>query len=166
MKNVGILAAMTLAELGPVSDVKGFFNLIVSLLENDIRGGKYPWVTEKLYRRSLAYDDLYKVKCELDSIKSNFTCIFSDGIDWLLFGIDKHNSRLNFEGGNLSSVFKRFFEAFDEALECTEIYYQTFKEYIPVRVGFTDTPYYIDDVNRASEQYDALGPNDPPFWLR
>lgn len=166
MKNVGILAAMTLAEIGPVSDVKGFFNLIVSLLESDIRGSKYPWVTENLYRRSLAYDDLYKVKVELDSIKNELSYTLNNNVDWLLFGIDKHNSRLNFEGGDLSVVFKRFFKAFDEALECTEVYYQGFNEYIPVRVGFTDTPYYIDDVNRASEQYDALTSDDLPFWLR
>nr|WP_154325001.1 Imm70 family immunity protein [Pantoea sp. 201603H] len=166
MKNVGILAAMTLAEVGPVSDVKSFFNLVVSLLESDIRGSKYPWVTEKLYRRSLAYDELYKVKVELDSIESEFSCILTNNVELLLFGIDERNSRLNFEGRDLSIVFKRFFKAFDEALECTEVYYQGFNEYIPVRVGFTDTPYYIDDVNRASEQYDTLGPNDPPFWLR
>lgn len=166
MKNVGILAAMTLAEVGPVSDVKGFFNIIVSLLESDERGSKYPYVTEKLYRRSLAYDELYKVKDELDSIKSELSLVLNNNIEWMLFGIDEHNSRLNFEGGDLSAVFKRFFKAFDEALECTEVYYQGFNEYIPVRVGFTDTPYYIDDVNRASEQYDALAPNDPPFWLR
>ncbi|QYM97697.1 hypothetical protein FGI04_18060 [Dickeya ananatis] len=166
MKNVGILAAMTLAEVGPVSDVKGFFNLIVSLLEGDIRGSKYPWVTEKLYRRSLSYDDLCKVKSELDYIKHDLSCILTNNVDWLSFGIDKHNSRLDFGGGDLSVVFKRFFKAFDEALECTEVYSQGFNEYIPVRVGFTDAPYYIDDINRASEQYDSLGPNDLPFWLR
>lgn len=166
MKNVGILAAMTLAEVGPVSDMKGFFNLVVSLLESGIRGSKYPYVTEGLYRRSLAYDDLYNVKDELDSIKIELSCILTNNIEWLSFGIEEHNSRLNFEGEDLSVVFKRFFKAFDEALECTEVYYQGFNEYIPVRVGFTDAPYYIDDLNRTSEQYDALGPNDPPFWLR
>ena len=166
MKNVGILAAMTLAEVGPVSDVKGFFNLIVSLLENGIRGSKYPFVTEKLYRRSLTYGDLHKVKDELDSIKNKFSCILNNDVNWSLFGIDENNSRLYFEGADLSFVFQRFFGAFDEALECTEVYYQGFNEYIPVRIGFTDTPYYIDDVNRTSEQYDSLGSNDLPFWLR
>ena len=166
MKNVGILAAMTLAEVGSVSDVKGFFNLIVSLLEKGVRGSKYPYVTEKLYRKSLSYKDLCEVKVELDSIEKELSCISNDNIEWLFFGVDKCNSRLDFEGENLSVVFKHFFKAFDEALECTEVYYQGFNEYIPVRVGFTDAPYYIDDVNRASDEYDSLGPNDPPFWLR
>lgn len=121
---------------------------------------------EKLYRGSLAYDDLYKVKNELDSIKSEFSAILPDNIQWSSFGIDKNHSRLNFEGRSLLSVFERFFKAFDEALECTEVYYQSFNEYIPVRVGFTDAPHYIDDVNRTSEQYNALGPNDEPFWLQ
>jgi len=165
-KNVGILAAMTLAEVGPASDVKGFFNLVLSLLENGIKSSKYPWVMEKLYRGSLAYDELYKVKSELDSIKNEFLAISPDNIEWSSFEVDKNHSRLNFEARSLFSVFERFFKAFDEALECTEVYYQSFNEYIPVRVGFTDAPHYIDDVNRTSEQYNASGPNDPPFWLR
>lgn len=41
MRNVGIHAAMTLAEIGPVSDVKAFFDLVVSLLEDRVRGSKY-----------------------------------------------------------------------------------------------------------------------------
>lgn len=165
-KNVGILAAMTLAEVRPASDVKAFFNLVLSLLENGTKGSKYPWVMEKLYCGSLAYDELYKVKNELDSIKNEFSTISPDDIVWSSFGVDKNHSRLNFEGRSLFSVFERFFKAFDEALECTEVYYQSFNEYIPVRVRFTDAPHYIDDVNRTSEQYNALGPNDPPFWLR
>ena len=165
-KKVGILAAMNLAEVGPASDVKGFFNLVLSLLENGTKGSKYPWVMEKLYRGSLAYDELYKVKNELDSIKNELSTISPDDIVWSSFGVDKNHSRLNFEGRSLFSVFEQFFKAFDEALECTEVYYQSFNEYIPVRVGFTDAPHYIDDVNRTSEQYNALGPNDPPFWLR
>jgi len=96
MKNVGILAAMTLAEVGPASDVKGFFNVVLSLLENGTNGSKYPWVMEKLYRGSLAYDDLYKVKNELDSIKNEFSAILPDNIEWSSFGIDKNHSRLNF----------------------------------------------------------------------
>ena len=165
-KNVGILAAMTIAEVGPASDVKAFFNLVLFLLENGTKGSKYPWVVEKLSRGSLAYDELYKVKSELDAIKNEFLSISPGDIEWSSFGVDKNNSQLNFEGGNMFSVFERFFKAFDEALECTEVYYQSFNEYIPVRVGFTDAPHYIDDVNRTSEQYNALGPNDESFWLQ
>lgn len=165
-KNVGILAAMTIAEIGPASDVKVFFNLVASLLENGVKGSKYPWVMEKLYRGSLAYDELNKTESELDSIKKEFLSISPDNIEWSSFGIDKNISRLNFARGNLFLVFERFFKAFDEASECTEAYFQAFNEYIPVRMGFTDAPHYIDDVNRTTEQYNALGPNDLPFWLR
>lgn len=157
---------MTLAEVGPASDVKAFFNLVLSLLENGTKGSKYPWVMEKLYRGSLAYDELYKVKNELDSIKNEFSTILTDDIVWSSFGVDKNHSRLNFDAGDLFLVFERFFKAFEEALTSSEAYYQAFNEYIPVILGFTDAPHYIDDVNRTSEQYNALGPNDPPFWLR
>ncbi|MDY0922741.1 Imm70 family immunity protein [Leclercia sp. CFBP8987] len=116
-KNVGILAAITIAEVGPASDVKGFFNLVLSLLENGTKGSKYPWVVEKFYRESLAYDELYKVKNELDSIKNEFLSISLGNIEWSSFGVDKNNSRLNFEGENMFSIFKRFFKAFDEAFQ-------------------------------------------------
>ena len=156
---------MTLAEVGSASDIKSFFNLVVSLLENGIKGSKYPRVSEELYSGSLTYDEVYKVKCELDSVNDVFSGFSLHNVHLQSFGMDKNNFRLNLNGNDLHAVFDRLFKAFDEALECTEVYYQGFNEYRPVRNGFIDAPYYIDDVNRASEQYDALGPNDQPFWL-
>ncbi|WP_369525731.1 Imm70 family immunity protein [Kosakonia cowanii] len=50
-----------------------FFNLVVSLLDNGIKGSKYLWVTEKLYCGPLTYDEVYKVKCELDSVSDKFS---------------------------------------------------------------------------------------------
>ncbi|MDH2912042.1 immunity 70 family protein [Kosakonia sp. HypNH10] len=89
MKNVGILAAMTLTEVGSASDVKPFFNLVVSLLENGIKGSKYPWVTEKLYSGSLTYDEVYKIKCELDSVSDKFSRFPRNNVDLQSFGMDK-----------------------------------------------------------------------------
>jgi len=155
-----------LAEVGSAPDIKSFFNLVVSLLENSIKGSKYPRVSEELYSGSLTYDEVYKVKCELDSVNDVFSRFSLHNVYLQSFGMDKNYFRLNLNGNDLHAVFDRLFKAFDEALECTEVYYQGFNEYRPVRVGFTDAPYYIDDVNRALEQYDALGPNDQPFWLR
>jgi len=102
----------------------------------------------------------------LDSVSDKFSRFSLNNVYLQSFGMDKNNSGLNLNENDLHAIFDRLFKAFDEALECTEVYYQGFNEYIAVRIGFTDAPYYIDDVNRASEQYDALGPNDQPFWLR
>lgn len=129
---------MTLAEIGPVSYVKAFFDLVVFSLENGVRGRKYFFVSDKLYKRSLAYDDLYKVKDELNSIETEFLSIHSISINWLLVGINDESTRLNFSNKYLSEIFQRLFKAFNEGLECAEAYYQSFKEYIPVRIGFTD----------------------------
>ena len=134
---------MTLAEVGSASDVKPFFNLLVSLPDNGIKGSKYPWVTEKLYSGSLPYDEVYKVKCELDSVSDEFSRFSLCNVDLQSFGMDKNNSRLNLNGKNLHAVLDRLFKAFDEALECTEVYYQGVNEYIPVRIGFTDAQYLL-----------------------
>lgn len=165
MKNVGIHAAMTLAEIGPASDLVVFFNAVTQFLENGKIGSVYPCVTEKLYRRSLKQSELVTTKQQLDSIEDAFSRTSSNGIDWFSLGFDENNTRLNIKQSNLAYIFKRFFSAYSEALECTNAYYQEIKSYIPVRLGFTDAPYYIYDIIRPESEYDALKPDDLPFWL-
>ncbi|WP_376781770.1 Imm70 family immunity protein [Kosakonia cowanii] len=82
---------MTLAEVGSASDIKSFFNLVVSLLENGIKSSKYPRVTEELYSGSLTYDEVYKVKCELDSVNDVFSRFSLHNVHLQSFGMDKKN---------------------------------------------------------------------------
>lgn len=166
MKKAGVLAAMTLAEIGSVSDLKVFFNTVVCLLESGIAGSVYPGVTERFYRRSLKEGELISVKQQLDEIRDIFSTIDPSNVDLVALGLDVKKTTLDLTSGNLSIMFKRVFEAYLEALECSEVYRQTFDEYISVRLGITDAPYYIDDVNRSESEYESLGVDSSPFWLR
>ncbi len=166
MKNIGIHAAMTLAEIGPVTDVVVFFNAVIQLLENGVPGSVYPWVTEKLYRRSLKQDELLSVKKQLGDIEFKFSRISPSDIDWLSLGLNTQNTRLDVNVENLSVMFKRVFSAFSEAFECSALYIKEFGEYIPVRLGVTDAPFSFCDINRLDSEYDALSEKEPPFWLK
>lgn len=165
MKKVGVLAAMTLAEIGFVSDLEAFFNSVVKLLENDTAGSVYPWVTEKLYRRSLKENELILVKQQLDEIHDIFSSSKPSNVNLVDMGLVIENTTFDMNAKNLSTLFKRVFEAYAEALECSVVYRQAFNEYIPVRLGITDAPYYINDVNRPESEYESLDNHSLPFWL-
>lgn len=166
VKKVGVLAAMTLAEIGYETDLSAFFNAVVRLLENDNPGSVYPWVTEKLYRRSLKEDELILVNQQLNDIFDAFSKIDSSSVDLIALGLNFERTAFDINAKKLSTLFKRVFEAYTEALECTVVYRQEFNEYIPVRLGITDTPYYIEDVNRPEYEYESIDISSPPFWLK
>lgn len=46
------------------------------------------------------------------------------------------------------------------------VFLEEFGKYVPVRIGFTDVPFYIYDVKRSAEDYDRLAGDDLPCWLR
>lgn len=165
MKNVGVLAAMTMSVLGTASEVNCFFRAIVHFLENG-RGSRYPAVTERLYRRSLGGAELHELKLSLEQVRVEFGSLQVDGVDEDFFDLKEFSGRLDFSGKTLADVFSRFFGVVFEAIECTSVFYEEFNEYVPLRLGFTDAPDYIFDINRSVEQYESLGLDGLPFWLR
>lgn len=166
MKNVGILAAMTISVLGTASEVNCFFRAVVCFLESGTRGSRYPVVTERLYRRSLEYAELDELKLSLEQVRVEFDNLQVDGVDEDFFDLKETSVHLDFSGKTLADVFSRFFGIVFEAIECTSVFYEEFNEYVPLRLGFTDAPDYIFDINRSVEQYESLGLDELPFWLR
>jgi len=128
MKNVGVLAAMTMSVLGPASDVDCFFKSVVFFLEGGKRGSKYPLVTEKLYCRSLSKNELAELKMDLESVRAEFNSIPADGFDINAFGVDEENTRLLLNGNTLADIFARFFKIIFDAVECSDIFYKEFNE--------------------------------------
>ncbi|HID7841048.1 Imm70 family immunity protein [Stenotrophomonas maltophilia] len=166
MKDVGVLAAMTISVLGPASDVDCFFNSVVFFLENGKRGSKYPSVTEKLYCRSLSESELAELKVDLESIRVEFDGIPADGFDKGAFGVDEGSTRLLLNGNTLADIFARFFKVILDAVECSDAFHKEFNEYVPLRLGFTDAPDYIFDVNRPEDLYNSIASDELPFWRR
>lgn len=165
-KNVGVLAAMTLSTLGTASEVYCFFNLITWFLEGGVRASVYPSITERLYRNSIEYSELADLKNDLTTVKKKFEKILTVNVDKALRDCDPEGGRLNWEADTLGRVFLNYFDRFFDAVESTEVFLEEFAKYVPVRIGFTDVPFYIYDVKRNSEDYDRLAGDDLPYWLR
>ncbi|PSS47499.1 hypothetical protein C6560_16335 [Enterobacter sp. FS01] len=64
-KIVGILAAITIAEVGPASDVKAFFNLVAFLLENGVK-----YIEKNLNNDHLAWHGC-EVALDIETLKTN-----------------------------------------------------------------------------------------------
>lgn len=163
MSNVGFLAAMTIFVLGPASDVACFFNSVTFLLEGGKRGGRFPHVAERLYRRSLSHDELVFVARDMAEIESEFREVATNKVDFQSLGIDGSSTRLCMKEENLSEVFSRFFSGFSEVVKCTDLFFSEFGEYVPVRIGFTDGAAAMVDIKRPVELYEKI--QGDPLWL-
>lgn len=123
-------------------------------------------VTERLYCRSLGKNELTELKIDLESVRAKFNSIPADSFDISTFGVDEESTRLLLNGNTLADIFTRFFKIIFDAIECSDVFYKEFNEYVPLRIGFTDAPDYIFDVNRSEDLYNSLASDELPFWRR
>jgi hypothetical protein len=166
MKNVGVLAAMTIATLGSVSDVAFFFNSVVAILEGGGRGSVYPIVTDRLYMRSMGSKEMEALKAAIADIHCRLEGVSVCDVDVERLGLDNENTRLDLNCDSLGALFSPIFRAVLEAVECTSVFFEEFEEEVPLRIGFTDAPDHIFETNRSDEAYEQLSNGDAPFWLR
>ncbi|MQL48942.1 hypothetical protein GEA64_13640 [Photorhabdus khanii] len=166
MKNVGFHGGHTVYEHGPTSDVIVFFQCITIYAEYVQSEYDFSLLTDHLYRRYLKQDELRPAMELMSIVECLFSKIQSNTVDWQIMGMDCELTKLDFNQPTLDLVFIDYFRHFLDAKESAESFLNTFKIYQPVKIVISDLPWFIDDKNRPLEQYDALGPHDPPFWLR
>lgn len=70
------------------------------------------------------------------------------------------------KSSNAESKYIKYFDAIMTCIESAKMFYNSWEIYQPLKVGFTDIPYCVDDKDRPAELYDALTEDDLPFWLR
>ncbi|WP_338805017.1 hypothetical protein WDV76_07905 [Xenorhabdus griffiniae] len=68
--------------------------------------------------------------------------------------------------GDLLQKFQKYFEWLEHCIISAKGFYEDFGTYSPVKVIVTDIPYCITEIDRSLEEYDFLGANELPFWLR
>ncbi|WP_428945496.1 hypothetical protein ACQK5W_05410 [Pantoea sp. FN060301] len=136
MKNVGFMGGSSLVELGSASEMIDFLSFFSK------RSEKYEGneISERLYNKYIKLEQLEK----LDSIVKDIKLALSPDED----------KYLNYLSG------------IEKCIESAKVFYNSWGIYQPLKVAVTDAPYYIEDKNRPLEKYDALGPNELPFWLR
>ncbi|MEC5343320.1 hypothetical protein ABRZ24_12030 [Brenneria populi] len=172
MRNIGLSGGDLLVELGTRNDFVLFFECIKGVTAWKFPDRDWSLLLDRLYRRYLCQKDISVAREQMEHIRKIFATLPSASIQWDSDMMDDpERSKLNINKPRLSDVFSRYFDAFIECAESAEINYSMFKshpgyEYEAVKIVISDLPWFIEDKNRPLEQYDALGPNDPPFWLR
>ncbi|MEI7073916.1 hypothetical protein WCU79_17925, partial [Pectobacterium versatile] len=171
MRTIGLSGGDLVVELGTVNDFSLFFQCV-----NDLTKWKYPdedWnlLMDRLYKRYLRLEELTLTKEKMNRVRDLFSIVPNTSIYWdNETTASRNKSWLNTNQPTLSDIFHRYFEAFLECAESAELNYHLFNshqgyEYEAVKVVISDLPWFIEDKNRPLEQYDALGPDDMPFWL-
>lgn len=169
MKNIGFKGGGALYELGTVDDVVTFFYFLGYFTNKKFPKKDWCLLTDRLYRRYLKFEQADIAVLQMIAVKEIFLELDGRSIDWP--SRDTHGSRLDVKKKNLYCIFEKYFDAFFYCCESAKVNYEGFKsypgyEYEPVRVVESDMPGFIFDKIRPLEQYDALGADEKPFWLR
>ncbi|MBA0219118.1 hypothetical protein H0248_17405 [Pectobacterium brasiliense] len=162
MKNVGFHGGHTVYNCGTSLDMYIFPQCIAQVTsEMDTS-----LLADGLYRRYLEKNDLHLASEQAIQIETLFSRTLPTEINWGDIGRNINLSTLCFDKGNLATIFSEYFKNLHHAIKSAESFYHDFGTYVSVKTVISDLPWFIEDKNRPLEQYDALGSDDLPFWLR
>lgn len=136
MKHVGFIGGSSMVELESPLKMIDF----IDFLNQKVISNEEKEVVERLYKKYVRFEQLNIVLSMIERIKKNLP------------------SNMDY--------FSKYLDGMETCVNSATIFHDSWKIYRPLRIGFTDIPDYIYDKERPLEQYDALGPNDPPFWVR
>ena len=171
MKNIGFYGGGLILELGPVADVRLFFDCISAFVSQRYPERGWHLLTDRLYRRYVTQVDLDATEGLMKEVRKHFCALQSSSVNWSATNDSSAITCLDQNKPTLDKIFERYFSSFHDCAISAKINYEGFKSYPgyryqPVQVVVSDIPEFFEDKSRALEDYDALGPTDPPFWLR
>ncbi|MDL2400991.1 hypothetical protein [Rhizobium mayense] len=153
-------------ELGPVSDVVLFFDCMKSHVEQVHPECDWSLLTDRLYRRYIALEDLDPAIVLMERARQIFTFVrAASGVEWdsSLVG-NREKSWLNPDQSTLADVFSEYFECFAKASASAKSFEHDFHIYKPVKTIISDLAGFLRDDHKSLDEYDAL--DGKPFWLR
>lgn len=171
-RNIGIFGGGSIRILGPVSDVVLFFGCIKSFAVPEFPENNLALITDRLYRRYLKIEELDSAKKLMEEIHMIFSKTPSGAIEWGDAMLGKQEKTiLNPDLDTLSDVFSKYFNSFFYCVGAARSSYESFKDYPdykyePVRIGISNVPNFMLDERRPLSDYDSLGDEEKPFWLR
>jgi hypothetical protein len=136
MKHVGFMGGSSLVELGDASEMIDFLKFFSEKMERYGDGE----LSNRLYKKYIKLEQLGALALMVKELKVKLS---SDEDKYL-----------------------KYLSGIETCIESAELFYKSWGIYQPLKIAVTDVPYYIEDKNRPLEQYDTLGPNESPFWLR
>jgi hypothetical protein len=128
---------------------------------------------DRLFRHYLRHDELAELIGFLFELRCGFTRVPARSVDWQSLGLDLTRSALPVHkvGASLTDVFGVYFSKIvdkaGEAAYCWRVnpkYRDDYGQYC-LKTVVSQMPQYFYESERTLEQLDALGPDDPPFWM-
>jgi hypothetical protein len=167
MNNIGFDGGNVIYEMGPLADVCLFFRCLEDYTPMVCRDYNWHLISDRFYRRYLSKEQLNDALIVMKRIEESFVGVSSEVVYAdSSFQEVKEITRLNLGQETLAGVFKRYFVNFGKAKKSAEAFLEDFNIYRPLRVLPSDIPAMFIEGDRPLSEYDALGPTDPPFWLR
>ena len=162
-EHVGFTGGSILMDVGTEYDFLLFFECINSFVAKKYPNKNWSVITDRLYRKYLASNELdiayslmNKIQVEFRKIPINAICI------------DYSKSRLKkMENGYLYNLFYDFFHCFFDCLESSKYSFEESRKnedyrYEPVFTINTQIPFYIMDKMKNLTEYDRN--EGHPFW--
>jgi len=169
--NVGILD-LDITIIGPVSDVKAFFECIDIYIYPSKLSYPIELITDKLYKRSVKFEELDDTLALMLEVEEQLKQIKTKDVDWEETSYVPENNDLDLSGDNLGKIFYGFFRAFEGAVDNTKFCKNSPKKNLykdsnfSVRLVCSDTPFHWVDGEITDAQFDALPEDAEPIWAR
>lgn len=163
MKHVGFQGGSSIFELGFASDMVCFFSVIREKAEPSERD---ILILDRLFRHYLRLEDLKGATILMLKSKEQLSCISNCVFELRDLGCSLNNTSLDTKSLNYAEMFIKYFDGFKYCVESAQGFYEDWGVYKPVRTIVCDMPDYMVEKLRPLDEYDNLGPNDTPFWLR
>ncbi|WFF42950.1 hypothetical protein EVC62_16425 [Salinicola endophyticus] len=167
MRKIGFDGGHTLYELGPASDVVLFFDCLNTFVANQQPQKNWSLLTDRLYRRYLRQDDLEPAFSLMERVREIFSTLPGSAIEWNeRLQANDEITWLDSKLDTLDAIFYRYFDLFSKAKDSAISFFNEFGIYQPVRILISNMPHFILETKRPLSEYEELGLNDSPFWLR
>ncbi len=165
MRNVGFVGGSSISELGPVSDVVLFFECLNIYVVRGRPEQDWSLLTDRLYRRYLRLEELPAASKLMEQVEQIFATLPNTVVKWNEKMIGESNdSWLDPIKPTLAEIFEKYFDHFAYCVESAQVFFDSWKSYLPVKTSISDTSGYTVDKKRPLEDYDTLA--GEPFWLQ
>jgi hypothetical protein len=121
---------------------------------------------DRLYRRYVRPEEFDAAEAMMPQLRSIFSAIKTDKKLLRELGWKQEETTLDLSRDSLGDVFSFYFKTLEESIYMARRVYTKYGEYTSLRTGVVDIPDCMFDQIRPLSEYDALGSDDPPFWLR
>ncbi|MDB5364062.1 MAG: hypothetical protein JWO51_5359 [Rhodospirillales bacterium] len=162
MEMVGFYGGFLILEIGPVADMRLFFDCIRFGMKDLPKGTDGGLLTDRLYRRYLRLEELDPATALLGQVREILKNIKTKTIDWSGFKPDQ--SELDRSLPNLGALFAPYLDSALTVISDARRFHKEFDSYKPVITIITSAPRFYVEKQRPLAEYDAL--EGEPMWLR